>query len=45
MFEGDNLKLPTTGFMDPLKQAVTHEQFQQITNDMIRGIDIMKEGF
>ena len=45
MFKGDNLKLPATNFMDHLKQAITHEQFQQITNDMIRGMDIMKEGF
>ena len=45
MFDGDNLELPATNFMDCLKQAITHEQFQQITNDMIRGMDIMKEGF
>ena len=45
MFEGDNIELPATSFMDHLKQAITHEQFQQITNDMIRGMDIMKEGF
>ena len=45
MFEGDNIKLPAASFMDCLKQAITHKQFQQITNDMIRGMDIMKEGF
>ena len=45
MFDGDNLKLLATDFMDHLKQAITHEEFQQITNDMIRGMDIMKEGF
>ena len=45
MFEGDNIQLPATSFMDHLKQAITHKQFQQITNDMIRGMDIMKEGF
>ena len=31
--------------MDRLKKAITHEQFQQITNDTIRGMDLMKEGF
>ena len=30
MFDGDNLELPATKFMDHLKQAITHEQFQQI---------------
>ena len=45
MFEGGIIELPATSFMDHLKQAITHKQFQQITNDMIRGMDIMKEGF
>ena len=45
MFKGDNIELPATSFMDCLKQAITHEQFQQITDDMIRGMDTMKEGF
>ena len=45
MFEGGNIELPATSIMDCLKLAITHEQFQQITNYMIRGIDIMKEGF
>ena len=45
MFKGGNIKLPATSFMDCLKQAITHKQFQQITNDMIRGMDIMREGF
>ena len=45
VFEGDNIELPATSFMDWLKQAITHEQLQQISNDMIRGMDIMKEGF
>ena len=45
MFNGENMELPATSFMDRLKQAITHEQFQQITNDTIRGIDLIKEGF
>ena len=45
MFEGGNIELPATSFMDGLKQAITHKQFQQITDYMIRGMDIMKEGF
>ena len=45
MFKGGIIKLPATSFMDRLKQAITHKQFQQITDDMIRGMDIMKEGF
>ena len=36
MFDSDNLELPDTNFMNCLKQAITHEQFQQITNYMLR---------
>ena len=45
MFGSNNLKLPYTIFMDCLKQAINPEQFQQIKNDMLRGMDIVKEGF
>ena len=45
MFEGDNLKLPDTSFMNGLRQAVPHEQFQQITDDMLRTLSYDKEGF
>ena len=45
MFDSNNLESPDTNFMNHLKQAITHEQFQQIKNDMLRGMDIVKEGF
>ena len=45
MFDSDDLKLPDTSFMNCLKQAVTHEQFQQITNDMLKTMSDKKEDF
>ena len=45
MFNSNNPKLPNTNFMCRLKQAITLEQFQQINDDMLRGMNIVKEGF
>ena len=45
MFDSDNLESPATNFMNRLKQAITHEQFQQITNNMLRGMNIVKQRF
>ena len=45
MFDSDNLKLPDTNFMNRLKQAITHEHFQQITNDMLKTMNNKKEDF
>ena len=36
MFKIDDLKLPDTSFMNQLRQAVPHEQFRQITNEILR---------
>ena len=45
MFNNNNPELPNTNFMGCLKQAITHKQFQQIIDDMLRGMSIVKEGF
>ena len=45
MFGSNSLEFPVTIFMNRLKQAITHEQFQQFKNDKLRGMDIIKEGF
>ena len=45
MFGSDDLELPDTSFMNRLRQAVPREQFQQITDDMLRTMSDEKEGF
>ena len=40
MFESDDLKLPDTSFMNHLKQAVPCEQFQQITDGMLKNNEL-----
>ena len=36
VFEDEILKLPDTSFMSQLRQAVPHEQFRQIANEILR---------
>ena len=45
MFDSDIFELPDTNFMNCLKQAVTHEQYQQITNDILEAMSNEKEDF
>ena len=45
MFESDDLKLPDTSFMNQLRQAVPHEQFRQIANEILRTMGNKKEDF
>ena len=45
MFEDDILKLPDSSFMNQLRQAVPHEQFWQIANEILRTIGNKKEDF
>lgn len=45
MFDSDDLELPDTNFMNRLKKAETHEQFQQITNDMLKTMSDEKDNF
>ena len=45
MFDSDIFELPDTNFINRLKQAVTHEQYQQITNDILEAMSNEKEDF
>ena len=45
MFDNDDLKLPDTSFMSHLKRVIPHDQFKQITDDMINTLKEEKEGF
>ena len=38
-------KLPHTEFMDHLKKVITREQFQQLNNDILRGMYINKQEY
>ena len=38
-------KLPHTEFMDHLKKVITSEQFQQLSDDILRGIDMNKQEY
>ena len=45
MFEGDNLSLPDTSFMNQLRQLIPHEQCQQITDEVVTIMQKKKEEF
>ena len=45
MFDNDDLKLPDKNFMNCLRKAITCDQFQQITNDMLKTMSDEKEDF
>ena len=45
MFEDKILKFPDKNFMSQLRQAVSHEQYQQITYEILRTIGGKKENF
>ena len=45
IFNDNKPKLPNTNFMGHLKKAITCEQFQQINDDILRGMNIIKEEF
>ena len=38
-------ELPQTEFMDLLKKVITSEQFQQLNNDILRGMDSNKQEY
>ena len=45
MCKSDDLKLPETSFMNQLRQAVPHEQFQQIAYEILKTMGNKKEDF
>ena len=45
MLNDNKPELPNTNFMGCLKKAITYEQFQQINDDILRGMSIIKEEF
>ena len=45
MFRKEALELPYTSFMSHLKRTIPHDQFKQITDDMINTLNDEKEGF
>ena len=45
MFKDNDLKLPNTRLTNPLQQAIPHEQFKQVANEVIRAMSKLKENF
>ena len=44
IFESEELELPDTSFMSHLKRVIPHDQFKQITDDLINTLKEEKEG-
>ena len=45
IFNNHKSELPHTEFMDCLKKVITSEQFQQLNDDILRGMDINKQEY
>ena len=45
MFKGDDFRLPDTNLKNPFREAIPHEQFQQIAKEVVRKISNVKENF
>ena len=45
MFRKEEFELPDTSFMSHLKRVIPHDQFKQLTDDIINTLNDEKEGF
>ena len=45
MFKGDDFRLPDTSLMSQFRDAIPHEQFQQIAKEVVQKISNVKENF
>ena len=45
IFNNHKSELPHTEFMDRLKKVITSEQFQQLNDDILRGMDTSKQEY
>ena len=45
IFNDHKSELPNTKFMDHFKKAITCEQFQQLNDDILRGMDTSKQEY
>lgn len=45
IFKGDDFRLPDIFLTNQFREAIPHEQFQQIAKEVVRKISNMKENF